>query len=635
MATLKEAINIAKTEPNSARSKELKTAILAGKLDRHAASEGIDLSAFKTQFGVEPTGILSTVLQPTLAEVRKGDPGRFEAAIAPPLPQEGLIGAGLERPGIERGVVRVGAPEPEPIAKERIRLEEEARLKEAAGASVEAIKKAPVIRDVVAGIDEAREKRAARQAALEQMPDETNIDKINRSQQERLNEKIDIIEFVGLPIVKPVEEAFFKLTDLALSIPLPAGVPVQKDTEGATNIPFTDIAIDFFASPRDIASTLSEATPEKIKAPIKETALSSLRSIGEWFDGLDPTTQQNIKGLGTIGRIVSAFVAAGQTAKAARALPKTAKAVGVETQVIVKETLPAITARPIEKGKKVVAARTAKKAAKETAAVEDFVSPKINAKETQKIVAEGRAVKGKKGILGGKKPDLVEQTAEVKRAAGTATRRIEGFADLAKKGDDFVAVKAVDAEITNIAKLLSPEMKKVPVSKSTVSKMDESWRLLKKQQADTPEFGNFPGAKKVQEKFERLLAEAKNAETLDDLWDLRKKYDGPKFTPPSVKKATGASAPFTQLQKEMWLENRGILNDMINSEALGLGNVSKQAFVDMSDLYTVKQNLATKAKIDVKGKPGAIGQFIKRAGLPTGGIGGSILALLGVKEILD
>lgn len=47
MATLKDAINIARKEPDSERSHKLRAAIIAGKMDDIASREGIDLSQFK------------------------------------------------------------------------------------------------------------------------------------------------------------------------------------------------------------------------------------------------------------------------------------------------------------------------------------------------------------------------------------------------------------------------------------------------------------------------------------------------------------------------------------------------------------------------------------------------------------
>lgn len=55
MATLKDAINQAKLEPNSDRANKLKAAILSGKMDAVAQQEGLDLTAFKAKFGKEVT----------------------------------------------------------------------------------------------------------------------------------------------------------------------------------------------------------------------------------------------------------------------------------------------------------------------------------------------------------------------------------------------------------------------------------------------------------------------------------------------------------------------------------------------------------------------------------------------------
>jgi len=73
MATLKEAINIAKKEPNSDRSKKLMAAIYAGKMDNAASSEGIDLTKFKESLHPQvPEDIRSTIIK---GVVKGTDPG--------------------------------------------------------------------------------------------------------------------------------------------------------------------------------------------------------------------------------------------------------------------------------------------------------------------------------------------------------------------------------------------------------------------------------------------------------------------------------------------------------------------------------------------------------------------------------
>lgn len=75
MATLREAISIAKKEPTSDRSKKLMAAIYAGKMDSAASSEGIDLTKFKESLHPHvPEDIRSTIIK---GVVKGTDPGTF------------------------------------------------------------------------------------------------------------------------------------------------------------------------------------------------------------------------------------------------------------------------------------------------------------------------------------------------------------------------------------------------------------------------------------------------------------------------------------------------------------------------------------------------------------------------------
>lgn len=71
MATLKDAIKIAKQEPKSERAKSLLDAILKGTFDAKAVEEEIDLAPIKQASGVKPTGIMSTVLQPMISKAKE------------------------------------------------------------------------------------------------------------------------------------------------------------------------------------------------------------------------------------------------------------------------------------------------------------------------------------------------------------------------------------------------------------------------------------------------------------------------------------------------------------------------------------------------------------------------------------
>ena len=94
------------------------------------------------------------------------------------------------------------------------------------------------------------------------------------------------------------------------------------------------------------------------------------------------------------------------------------------------------------------------------------------------------------------------------------------------------------------------------------------------------------------------------------LWDERISYD--RSIPENVKNANELSPISLQNKKEIWLQNREILNKAINDNINGLGGTSEQAFKDMNDMYNAQKNLQTTVKIDTKGIPSLTSQFLKK-----------------------
>ena len=183
-------------------------------------------------------------------------------------------------------------------------------------------------------------------------------------------------------------------------------------------------------------------------------------------------------------------------------------------------------------------------------------------------MAEGRVTKGAEGIFTGKKPDIVRPSENVQKAAEVIQRRIPN----ANKLDEFQLNNSIKGEIENISGQLKPQLQEVRFEPAQFSKAEKEWQAIKKTQSNTPEFLNSPGSIRVQENFENFLNEAKKPvkgtdgkfrqKSLDDIWEIRKRYDD--SIPDRVKQATEQSPEFAQLQREMWLENRRILNDLIN-----------------------------------------------------------------------
>lgn len=300
-------------------------------------------------------------------------------------------------------------------------------------------------------------------------------------------------------------------------------------------------------------------------------------------------------------------------------------------EVIERQAVKDVAGEAAKRGIRETGEELLEKTSKEIAKIEDIISPNINAKETRNIIAEGRATRGKESRLFGKSPDIVEQTDLLKQSARIIDRRIEG----ASKLNDLELNKSLKSEITTISNELKPEMQSVILQPAKVKQMDNAWATLKKIQINKPEFANSPGAKKVQENFVNFLNEMKKPvrgadgkfrqKSLDDLWNIRKDYDD--SVKDRIKQAFEGTAgqpgsdSFTLLQKEMWLENRQIMNDVIKDTADGLGDVAKTGFSDMSDLYRARQNIISKLKLDIKGKPGILSPETVKKNLIRFGLG--------------
>ena len=270
--------------------------------------------------------------------------------------------------------------------------------------------------------------------------------------------------------------------------------------------------------------------------------------------------------------------------------------------------------------------------AKRLATIEEVIAPKLTAVEQRSIVSQNRATRGKESILWGKQQDIIEQTREIKEATKIIDNRIKN----ANKLDDLSMKKAIDGEITKTAKNLKPQMQAIQVNTVQVRKLENSWESLKTLQADSPEFANFPGSSKVQQQFGNYLDDLKRPvrdttgkfrqKSLDDFWEARKNYDD--SISENVKRATDMSPPFLQLQKEMWLQNRALFNDVINDISTGLGRKSQNAFREMSRLYLASGNITKKAVISSKALPGILNRrnLLKvGVGAVAGYLGGKIL----------
>lgn len=253
--------------------------------------------------------------------------------------------------------------------------------------------------------------------------------------------------------------------------------------------------------------------------------------------------------------------------------------------------------------------------------IQDTIAPKLTAKETQAAINEGRVARGSDSFLFGKQPDIVAQSQEVQTAAHTIEHYIPDAANL----NDVQLSGQLDAKTNAIADVLRPQMRATPLSDVSIGDSIDAWGKLQAEQKGASEFlDNEAGNKAFQGRFDNYLSQLLDGKNLEHAWDARIAYDG--SIPANVKNATEASAPVLQFRKSMWLQNRGILNAIINDSSTGLGDTSQHAFADMTDMYMARQNIATKAKIDLEGKQGLLPD--KKGLLKWGlGVGGGALGL--------
>lgn len=242
------------------------------------------------------------------------------------------------------------------------------------------------------------------------------------------------------------------------------------------------------------------------------------------------------------------------------------------------------------------ASREAKSAADATSKVAETISPKATAKEAKLAQTQGRFVEGKEGgYLTKGTPDKILPSKKTLSASETITKNIPG-ADKMSEGQLF---KAVDENITKTAKELRPVMEKTPIKPETIQKINDDWTGLKKTQLLEAPATEEANVAKRQAKFESLLKKSGN-QSHADLWDTRIAYDD--SIPERVKQASSISDESLQLQKQEWLDNREILNDAINA---------RPEFKQMSDMYTAKQGILSKTKVE-KAQLSKISQTLKK-----------------------
>lgn len=407
-------------------------------------------------------------------------------------------------------------------------------------------------------------------------------------------------------------------------------------------------------APDVIKAPIQDGVQKLLQTPQAQAGLAALKggmdSYNAW-KAKNPTIAADLEGVVNIGSFAAQFVGGGEVGKvgaegAAAVGSKVADVAGAAADKV--SEVAGNAAGAVKDAAGNVISKVAGNGGSDLEKITDAIAPKMNSAEMKAAIDEGRVTRASQGYINkalfGQAPDVVTQSDEVNQAANTILKNVPGAA----KMSDAELYSSLDNSIASNAKALRPAMEATPVNIDTLGQAKDAWASLKATQVKDvgASFENMPGATKMQEDFQGVMdslnkgsqdASGKfqpgTANNMGDVWDARIAYD--KSIPSAVKKATELSSDALQYKKAMWLQNRSILNSMINDSVSGLGDTSKQGFSDMSDMYTAQQNILSKAPKPTEAGGGLIGkggqfnlgQAAKKAAQYGGGaiVGGTIL----------
>ena len=250
----------------------------------------------------------------------------------------------------------------------------------------------------------------------------------------------------------------------------------------------------------------------------------------------------------------------------------------------------------------------------------DLLSPKLTTKEKGRAISEGRVTAGKSVPFLGKFADQIDAPDNIKRLVDIIET------DLKIKADDtvFTIRPKLAAAVADLSEELKPKLSAIELKKDLITDLKKRSAAFAKEQAEDPEFLAFAGSSKAQKNFLNFVEElGKEGKTYQDVWDARKAYD--KTVSKSVKEAIdGQSAPSTVLQRDIWLQNRSLLNNAIEELGDGVGRDVRNSFEKMKYYYEGLQNIERKADVDQKGSFVINKSDIITGAATTAGLGGLV-----------
>ena len=260
--------------------------------------------------------------------------------------------------------------------------------------------------------------------------------------------------------------------------------------------------------------------------------------------------------------------------------------------------------------------------------IADMISPKLNAKEVKLAISDGRISSGDDPtLLKGGTEDSIIPSAKIAQVTQTIEKSIPNAENM-KPPELF---KALNDNGVSLRDKLTPIMEKTPIKPEDIQKINDDWTALKAKQNSDIYMSNQVDLQKMQTNFEENFLKKTGNENMNDLWKTTQSYDA--SVPARVKNATSLSTDLLQSQKEIWLQNRSILTDITHKVSTGLDETSAKMFSDMSDMYTAKENILSKAKLQGV-RPSLIAQWVKDNPWKSSAIGIGIGAATGANKVI-
>lgn len=407
-------------------------------------------------------------------------------------------------------------------------------------------------------------------------------------------------------------------------------------------------------TPDELKEDLKEVGADIAKSDTGQSGIEAAKKVGAWWDRMKteyPEATTNIESVVNVAEIVpvekalSATVkggkkiikagietaesvagatkkVAGETVEGAVKLgEKTVKDIGtgikkLPTAILKEDTVDAVSQFAKElKAKKPLEVIKQKAKAKDIT-LEEKISPKFNIGEKSKAIKEGRVKTGADFPVLGKAPDIITPSKQIKEQAKTLRK----YVDDVEKLDQFQIAEKVQKVNKEIVEEIRPQLKELPFTKIQKGELLSEWDFVKNSQKDSA-FFNSPVVSKFQKNTETFLNQVKKkvrgddgkfAEwTMSDLWDFRIAYDNLADVK-RIKKLLNKQdlSGEEQLLIDMWKENRNIINQFVKDEAKNIGEDVGQKWLDMSDLYSILDNISSKGAIDLAGEQNIINKFI-------------------------